>query len=628
MKVKVENKTVDISKLDVVGSGGEGLVVKTRLNGSQPVALKVYHQPSQERSRKLAAFFTHDWDLPTHKIALPQQPIYNLSGNLIVGVTMPYLGTGFEEVALFSNRKARLAHGITGKLVAEVFLDGHQALERIHHQGLIVGDFNDLNVLFRDDQMLWIDVDAWQFGAFPCPVATLEFIDPSLYGLDLSQKPVFQKVHDWYSFAVMLFRSLLLVHPYGGVHSKYKSLPKRAEHKITALDPGIKYPKIAFSPDILTDEMAQEFLSIFKKGSRGVFPKGLLDDYLGSLTECPNCRTFYPSIRSGCPICHERTMIIITEPMIETKNVRVRQMFSTLGNIAYAKVQSGKIFIIEHHQDKAALHTINRDGSISSSTLGKVVPGVRYALAGDLLIINRIHSPKLSVLDIGQTPAKLLQQSMTEIFAPNRKAVFQVTQDKAVRIVGGNIMAMEKGGTSVIERHIKDGLPNQTWFSANSESQSLQLFGFIQVLRERKYWYYHQGRHLEPLITPLNKDEGLVDISVKFSADSVLLRRKTQQQGVDYLRMDMVDNDGKVTYSNTLKMEDHPVGSMHGQTYSGGVLIHATDEGILQEKVEGSSFKSFSQTEPFVQEGDILFKYHKGLLVVGPNTATYLELTG
>lgn len=627
MKVRIDNRTIDISKLDVVGSGGEGLVVKAKLNGSQPNALKIYHQPSPERSRKLTAFFKQKWHLPLNKIALPQKPIYNLSGDMIVGVTMPYLGGGFEEVALFANRKARLMHGINTKLITEVFLDGLESLRDIHAQGLVVGDLNDLNVLFRGSEMLWIDTDAWQWGSFPCPVATLEFLDPSLYGIDLSKKPVFEEINDWYSFAVMLFRSLLLVHPYGGVHKQYKSLQQRAKHNITALDKGIKYPKIAFSPDILSDELADEFLKIFKHQQRGVFPKQLLDMYLGNLTECPNCKTYYPMVRSGCPVCQERTLIIITEPVIETKHVRALQMFTTLGIIAYAKVQNNKLYIIEHHRETATLHTIKPNSTTKQAVLGKPVSGVRYALAGDLLVLNPLHSPKLSILDISRDPPQLLTKSVTEVFSPNRKAVFQVTQNKVIRMVRGNIMAMEKGGTGTIERHIKDGLPNQTWFSANAESDDLQIFGLIQVLREQRFWYYHQGRHLEPKIPPLNQGEGLVDISVKFSSDSVLLRRKTQQNGVDYLRMDMIDEKGNVK-SRLMKMEDHPAGSIHGQSYIKGILIHATDEGILQERVAEGAFKTFSQTEPFVQEGDILFKYKKGMLVVGPNTATYLELTG
>jgi len=91
--------------------------------------------------------------------------------------------------------------------------------------------------------------------------------------------------------------------------------------------------------------------------------------------------------------------------------------------------------------------------------------------------------------------------------------------------------------------------------------------------------------------------------------------------------MDTVDEKGEITYSNQIKLEDHQVNSIHGQAYSSGILIHATDDGILQEKVVGTGLKSFPQTEPFVKEGDTLFKFRKGLLVVGSSTITYLELT-
>ena len=622
MKVKVDNKTVDIAKMEVIGSGGEGLVVKTKLNGSGPTALKVYHQPSKLRSKKLTAFFKHQWNLPTSKIALPQKPVYNMSGDLIVGVTMPYLGTGFEEVALFSNRKRRLAYGVTTKSVMEIFLDGHQALEKIHAEGLVVGDLNDLNVLFRGNEMLWIDVDAWQFGAF-----ALEFLDPALYGIDLSKKPVFKDAHDWYSFAVMLFRSLLLVHPYGGVHKQYKSLQKRAKNKVTALDSGVKYPKIAFSPDILSDELADEFLKIFKSNSRGIFPKTLLMEYLHSLTECQSCHTFYPSGRTDCPVCNRRTLVIISQPVVETMDVRATQMFTTQGNIVYTKVQGNKIFAISHYKNKAVLHIVNKDGTTKDVELGRERAQIRYAIADNLLAINPIHSPKLTILDINRDPPKILQQSVTEIFTPSRKAAFQVTGNKIIRMVGGNIMAMEKGGINVIERHIRNGMPNQTWFAANNQIDELQLFGFIQVLRERKYWAYFNGRHFEPKIPKLDDNEGLVDISVRFSTNSILLRKKTQRNGVDYIRTDTVDEKGEVFYSNQIKLEDHPVNSIHGQAYSSGILIHATDDGILQERVAGTGLKSFPQTEPFVKEGDALFKFRKGLLVVGSSTITYLELT-
>jgi len=146
------------------------------------------------------------------------------------------------------------------------------------------------------------------------------------------------------------------------------------------------------------------------------------------------------------------------------------------------------------------------------------------------------------------------------------------------------------------------------------------------VLRYRIYWYCLDKKHFEPKIPTLNANEGLVDISVEFSGDTALLRRKTIQNGVEYLRSSIVDGNGEVTYSNIVKMTDHPVDSIHGQVFSGGVLLHATDNGILQERITSSVFKYFDQTEPYVKGGDELHKFGNGLLIAGSNNITYIEL--
>lgn len=627
MKVIIGNKKVDLSQFDVIGSGGEGLVVKARLEGQGEEALKVYHNPTRERSNKLSAFFSQRWDLPTNKIALPQQPIYNLSKDLIVGITMPYLGSGFEDVALFSNRKKRVTYGITNKLIADVFLDGHESLDKIHDQGLVVGDFNDLNVLFRNRQMLWIDVDAWQFGKFACPVATLDFLDPELYGIDLSKRPVFKENNDWYSFAVMLFRSLLLTHPYGGVHSRYKTLQMRTVNKITVLDKDVKFPKIALSPDILSDDLASIFLDIFSKGERKPFPKKILQEYSESLTECSSCHTFYPMNRKGCPVCNKRTLVIISKPVVENKDIRVTRMFTTQGNIVYTKVQKNTIYVISHNNKKAILHKIDRLGRVKNTPLGSVNTAVRYAIGGDLLAVNPIHTEDLLLIDISESKPKILSKTVTEIYSPSRKAAFQATGNSMLRIAKGNILSIEKGGINIVEKYIRDGIANQTWFSANGLSDKLQLFGLIQILKDQRYWYYINGKHLEPEIPNLKINEGLIDISVKFSGDTVLLRRETQIGRTKFLRMEIVDEKGKITHSTKIKLDDYPIKSIHGQTYSNGVLIHATDNGLMQENVVESKFKTFSQTENYVKEGDSIYKYQNGILVSGVNTLTFLELT-
>ncbi len=623
MQVLVGNSLVNANNLDVIGSGGEGVVLRLS-NGN---AMKVYHQPTRQRSDKLQSFFGQGWNLPQSKVALPLQPVYNKRQTMIVGLTMPYLGTGFEDVAVLSNKKKRANLGITTRDITQLFLDGHMTLSQVHQNGLVVGDLSDLNVLFRANNMLWIDVDAWQFDRFPCPVATMEFVDPALYGIDLSKGPAFQPENDWYSYAVLLFRSLTLAHPFGGVHTKVKALTKRAAQRITIFDSNVKYPKIAIHPDILSDDIAQEFIRVFESGKREVFPRQVLEDYQQSLTECNKCKTWFPRNRRGCPVCNQRTMVVISRPVVENKNVRAMQFFRTSGDIVYSKSQDNMIYVVTHENGRATLHVIDKGGKERKIMLGSANKGTRYAIAGNLLVINSLNSNALTIYDISSGIPQQIHSTMTEIFGPSRKAAFQTTGNRVIRIVGGNIMAGEKRGTNYVEKHVRNGVPNQTWFSANGEYDGLQLFGFIQVLAERKYWYYLDGQNFELRVKKLNKEESLIDISVKFSRDGVVLRRKTQEKGVDYLRTDVINNDGKVTSSTRMKYEDHPVQTMHGQTYSGDTLLHGSDEGILQEKVSNQRFKTFKQTEPFVGEGDVLYKFNQGIVIIKMNTVTYLELT-
>jgi hypothetical protein len=46
--------------------------------------------------------------------------------------------------------------------------------------------------------------------------------------------------NDWYAFAVLLFRSLTLVHPYGGVDPELSTLPRRAAARRSVFSPQVR----------------------------------------------------------------------------------------------------------------------------------------------------------------------------------------------------------------------------------------------------------------------------------------------------------------------------------------------------------------------------------------------------
>src|SRR6185436_9335516 len=219
MDVVLRGRRITLRAEDALGDGGEATVTR---HGD--LALKIHHRASPARAAKIEALIRLADALPSEVVA-PRELVWDARGRRVVGFAMRALGPDHEVVAALSRRRARAASGIGTRDVAELFLGAHASLEAIHRAGAVVGDLNDMNEMFVRRQgalgLAWIDVDSFQLAGHPCEVATEAFLDPDLYGPDPAQ-PVttaggvrwFRPENDWYAFAVLLFRSLTLVHPY------------------------------------------------------------------------------------------------------------------------------------------------------------------------------------------------------------------------------------------------------------------------------------------------------------------------------------------------------------------------------------------------------------------------------
>lgn len=87
-----------------------------------------------------------------------------------------------------------------------------KVIDEIHAAKVVIGDFNDLNVLIAKDEPYFIDADSFQYNGFLCKVYTERFVDPLLCDPQ-ANRPVLAKPHnedsDWFAFRVMLMQSLL-----------------------------------------------------------------------------------------------------------------------------------------------------------------------------------------------------------------------------------------------------------------------------------------------------------------------------------------------------------------------------------------------------------------------------------
>lgn len=611
MQVDLAGEIVTPDKRSVLGSGGEGTVFKVLYRGRYG-ALKIYENPTRERSQKLQAYETLSPKFPDRVIA-PEVMARSTRG-MIIGFFMPILTGSFEELSSLSSRKYRTSFGITTRHVAQTFLDGIPTLNAVHKQGFIVGDLNDRNELRGDsNKMLWIDVDSYQFGGYPCPVATETFLDPALYGIDLSLRPVFTEGNDWYSFAVMLFKSLLLVHPYGGTHKTVDGLMKRATKRITVFDPGVTYPVIGISPDLLSDDLHVVFEDYFRKGVRNPFPERSLRDYLDSLIECKSCGTNYPSTKGNCPVCSAKTLVVIQAPRVTTKGVEVIELLRVNGQILFTRVVGDEVRVIALEGKKVVYYSKRPGLTQGRRELFDNIPGARFEMSQAELFVNLPGS--LDILVINLADGRILGKIQTEEFVPMRRAIFRASDEYIYRLSGGRLMQGRLMTGRMEEKVIRQVMDDQTWFWVDTASEAQSIFGFFQVLRQQMFWMVRSGSHFDVEIPQLEPTENVIDISAKFSSRGVYLIRKTKDGGKVYIRRDLVDEEGKVIFTSRMEETGHPNPSAHGQAYGTGVVLHPTDGGVMQEEVVSGRTKIFDGTKGFVDSGDILFRLGQSLVV-------------
>jgi DNA-binding helix-hairpin-helix protein with protein kinase domain len=395
MDVYVAGKRVHISPKKAVGEGGEADVYAL----GSGLALKLFKQPDhpdlaafpdqqREATKRLAV---HQRKLPAFPQGLPDRVIALLDaatdrpGRQILGYTMRFVQAA--AVLLRYGEKTFRQQGIGASVVTAVFRDLHATVRQLHAADIIIGDFNDLNVLVRDTQAYLIDADSFQFGQFLCQVYTERFVDPLLCD-PRATHPILTQPYgagsDWYAFAVMLFRALLLVDPYGGVYkpkSASQQLPHSARplYRITVFHPAVKYPKPAYRYDILPDELLQYFQQVFTHDQRGAFPLALLDN-LRWIT-CPQCHLEYA--RAVCPACGGTASPSVHAVVSVRGQATAKKVVEVSGRLIWASTDNGTLRYLVHTSD-----TFCREGQQRVFS-GRLHPHLTFRLLPDYTLVGQ-----------------------------------------------------------------------------------------------------------------------------------------------------------------------------------------------------------------------------------------------
>lgn len=607
--------TLDPNK--VIGSGGEANIIK---HGK--IAFKIYHEPSKYREQKLLDFLNANFKWPENVMG-PLDIVKSQNGKQIIGFIMN-IADKCKDAMNLSNTKFRQTQQVNTNNIITFFTDAKLTLDIIHKLNVVVGDFNDLNLLFNSSfKSIFIDVDSFQFDKYPCIVGTDSFIDPDLYGVDLTKKPSFSRQTDWYSFAVMLFKSLFFVHPYGGTNKTYKTLYTRAQNNVWVFDKNVTYPIMGLHPETIDDETLHYFAKIFCKKQRIDLPIASLQNLENSFIECTSCHTFYHKSRIKCPQCQKTTIqptvdlsAILTTKQVGKEACEMSILFSTKGTILFSKVIDDTVIVISYDNNDTIL-TIITTNSTKTHILwhGFQKHFVYDYFLPSYLVVGKNEEIIIFNVILGQ----LALETKTFAGCYNDEIMFTCDDTGVYRLTSNMIMRGEFDNNNYVEREITPAIENQTWIRISQKGLGL---GFYRIFSQYKFFVFtRDGNRYEVQLS--NLPGQLIDIDVKFSISTILLLRKTLHNGRTFSHWHIIDNEGKVLETKSEEsINSDLLKTIYGKAFAGSNIIHATDAGIVIEKHGVAQLKS--STVEFVNEDTSLSLFKQGLLAISSNKIMYI----
>jgi hypothetical protein len=622
MEVFLEGKKVRLDPTRALGKGGEADVFDL----GDGRALKVFKPPEhpdyqglpEEQAAARARLDEHQRKLPAFPTVMPARVVVpgalatDRKGRTVLGYAMRKLES-VEPLRRFGDPAFRRA-GATSAHVVEVLRGLHRTLEAVHGGGVVVGDFNDLNVLVSGADAYLIDADSFQFGAFLSAVFTERFLDPlrltgtGAAGLNPGRPA--SPESDWYAYTVALMQSLLCVGPYGGIHRPTPPTPRaspaaRVHQRLTVFHPEVQYPKPALPLATLPDDMLHQLHRVFVEDARGTFPLRLLEAL--RFTACASCGVEHA--RLACPTCSPHAAAAATPVSAVRGEVTATRLFTTRGVLVHACAEDGVLRWL-YHEDGAYRREDGRP--VLQSPLD---PSLRWALQGEVTLVSR--GAELAVLAPGRAPERL------GVDAPEgRPAVAANARHRYWAHAGG----LWRDGTFGPER-IGDVLQGQTRLFVGPRFG----LGFHRAGNLRGAFVFDAERPgiKDGLTLPWPAGK-LVDVECLFEGQNAWLFLAEESNGRTVHHCVVVGSDGAVRASTHAEAGDGSwLGSLRGKCAVGEVLFSATDAGLTRVELRQGrleAVRDFPDAEPFVDTDCRLFVTRSGLSVVRRQDITGLRM--
>lgn len=299
------------SRFKELGRGGEAAVYQMK----DDIAAKVFLLPNAPEFRDNPGFaeaarvriqemqtklFEFPENLPKELVA-PSGVLVNTKKQ-VFGYVMPLI----KGISL--DKLGRTTSLLTPKLTGTLLTRLYDLVSALHAANIVIGDFNENNVVVKGNVPYLIDADSMQFGPYQCRSFIPRFVAPEILkfgefpaavapkrpvrkrkvtttpirpsrkrkvAVAVSDQPQFvmvaphSELSDWYSFLVIAMRLLTFTDPYGGVVQDM-GLEERIEKRITVFDRRVIYPMVARPLRTVPRPLLEAFFRAFHRGERFV----------------------------------------------------------------------------------------------------------------------------------------------------------------------------------------------------------------------------------------------------------------------------------------------------------------------------------------------------------------------
>lgn len=622
MEAYVNDRRFRVDDTMSIGKGGEADVYDI---GDHTV-LKIFKGPKHadlsglphEQQAARERLEVHQKKLPQfpkglpNNVVVPKDLATDRSRKRIIGYTMPFL-KGAEVLLQYTDPQWR-AGGVTADMVVSILRELARTVHAVHRAKVVIGDFNDLNVLVKGTSPHLIDADSFQFGSFYCRTFTPKFVDPLLCD-PKGSSPILVKPYgpeaDWFAFAVMLMQCLLFVAPYGGVYrpkdkSSRVKTNARPLHRISVFRDDVKRPKVMLDPGVLPDDLAQYLYRVFEKDLREPVPDKMLE--IMRWESCHACGTEFA--RAKCPTCFGAALPSVKEVVQIRGTVKATRIFRTNGVILHAAIVGGKPAWLYHEHG-----AFRREGDTKLLT-GVLDPRMRYRIQGTTTLMGK--DGQFATLGPAGPPER------TTVDTYGSLPVFDANESDAYWLQNGQLYRTDTVGP----KYIGDVLRGQTLIWVGSRFG----FGLYRAGQlEQAFVFDARARGINDTVQLPKLRGHLVDATCVFADKLCWFMVATHDGGVTTNHCFVIGADGALKASAEAPEGDESwLGTIRGACAIADSLMVASDDGIIRVRLDNSAIvvtQSFPDTEPFVQAGAQLLVARSGLFVVGRNEITKLEIT-